>query len=64
VAPPPVKHARPGACIFIGNGAGEGACMLHNLRYDFNDEILTLGASYWASLAEQELDTLEAAIPR
>lgn len=48
-------QARPGAYIFIGNGAGEGSCMLHNPRYDFNDEILTLGASYWVSLVEQEL---------
>jgi amidohydrolase len=48
-------QARPGAYIFIGNGAGEGSCMLHSPRYDFNDEILTLGASYWVSLVEQEL---------
>ncbi len=49
-------QARPGAYIFIGNGAGEGSCMLHNPRYDFNDEILTLGAAYWTSLVEQELN--------
>ena len=48
-------QARPGAYIFIGNGAGEGSCMLHNPRYDFNDEILTLGAAYWTALVEQEL---------
>ena len=29
--------------------------MLHNPRYDFNDEILPLGASYWATLVEQVL---------
>jgi amidohydrolase len=48
-------QAKPGAYIFIGNGAGEGSCMLHSPRYDFNDEILALGASYWVSLVEQEL---------
>lgn len=48
-------QARPGAYIFIGNGAGEGACMLHNPRYDFNDEVLPLGVAYWTALVEQEL---------
>ncbi|MFO0335076.1 MAG: M20 aminoacylase family protein [Pseudomonadota bacterium] len=49
-------QARPGAYIFVGNGDGEiGGCMLHNPRYDFNDEVLPLGASYWVKLVEQEL---------
>jgi hippurate hydrolase len=48
--------ARPGCYIWLGNGVGqEGGCMVHNPNYDFNDEILPLGASYWASLVEQEL---------
>jgi len=42
----------PGAYIWIGNGAGADQAMLHNPHYDFNDEILALGASYWARLAE------------
>lgn len=42
---------RPGAYIWIGNGAGADHAMLHNPHYDFNDEILALGASYWARLA-------------
>src|SRR3546814_9685968 len=42
---------RPGAYIRIGNGTGaEGGCVVHNPRYDFNDAILPLGASYWAKL--------------
>lgn len=45
-------QARPGAYAWIGNGPGEGGCMLHNPRYDFNDEILPLGASYWVRLAQ------------
>ena len=45
---------KPGAYIFIGNGAGQSAG-LHNPHYDFNDEILPIGASYWATLAERVL---------
>ncbi len=48
-------QARPGCYVWLGNGPGEGGCMLHNPRYDFNDEILTIGASYWATLVESEL---------
>ncbi|MGO8920107.1 MAG: M20 aminoacylase family protein [Stellaceae bacterium] len=47
-------QARPGAYVFIGNGPGNGAG-LHNPRYDFNDEILPIGASYWARLVERVL---------
>lgn len=43
---------RPGCYVWIGNGAREGGCMLHNTRYDFNDAILPLGAAYWVRLAE------------
>ena len=34
------------------NGPSEGGRVLHNPRYDFNDELLPIGASYWARLAE------------
>ena len=52
--------ACPGAYIYIGNGNigngdGEGACQVHNPGYDFNDDILTLGASYWSRLVEVRL---------
>ncbi len=43
-------QAKAGCYVFIGNGPGEGGCMLHNPHYDFNDQILPLGASYWANL--------------
>jgi hippurate hydrolase len=46
----------PGCYVFIGNGAGDGACMIHNPGYDFNDAILPLGASYWVRLAEAFFD--------
>jgi len=45
----------PGCFIFIGNGTGDKAIGLHNPRYDFNDEILPIGASYWARLVERVL---------
>jgi amidohydrolase len=47
-------QARPGAYVFIGNGPSNGAG-LHNPRYDFNDAILPIGASYWARLVERVL---------
>ncbi len=46
---------RPGAYIFIGNGDGEGGCMVHNPHYDFNDEIIPLGIAYWTGLVETTL---------
>lgn len=46
---------RPGCYVWVGNGSGEGGCMLHNPGYDFNDEIIPLGVSYWATLVEQIL---------
>jgi hippurate hydrolase len=48
-------QAKPGCYVWLGNGLGEGGCMLHNPHYDFNDEVLPLGASYWARLAEEAL---------
>jgi len=48
-------QAKAGCYVWIGNGPGEGGCVLHNPRYDFNDEILPIGASYWATLVEQVL---------
>ena len=40
---------------FIGNGTAEAGGILHNPHYDFNDEVLPLGASYWVRLAESAL---------
>ena len=48
-------NEKPGCYVWIGNGFGEGGCMLHNPKYDFNDKILTVGASFWARLVETEL---------
>jgi hippurate hydrolase len=48
-------QAKAGCYVFVGNGPGAGGCMLHNPHYDFNDEVLPLGAGYWASLVEHIL---------
>ncbi len=56
-------RAKPGCYVFIGNGDGEhreaghglGPCNLHNASYDFNDQLLPLGATYWVRLAEHFL---------
>ncbi len=45
-------NARPGAMIFIGNGDSQG---LHHPEYDFNDEAIPFGCSYWVTLAERAL---------
>ena len=45
-------EARPGAFIFIGNG---DTANLHNPAYDFNDEVIPHGVSYWVRLAESSL---------
>lgn len=45
-------QSRPGAYILIGNGETAG---LHNPAYDFNDEAIAAGISYWVRLAEQRL---------
>ena len=46
-------QARPGSYVWLGNGTD--SAKLHNARYDFNDEVLAIGASYWATLVEMTL---------
>jgi hippurate hydrolase len=60
-------QVKPGAYFFIGNGDGAhrgnyeggghdiGPCMLHNPRYDFNDDLIPMGATLWVRLVEQWL---------
>jgi len=58
-------QAKPGCYAFIANGDGThrdmghggGPCMLHNASYDFNDELIPLGATYWVRLAQAWLKT-------
>jgi len=54
---------RPGAYLFIGNGDGDhrdaghgaGPCNLHNAAYDFNDDLIPIGGTFWVRLAERFL---------
>ncbi|MDH4392508.1 MAG: M20 family metallopeptidase [Aquabacterium sp.] len=56
---------KPGCYFMIGNGDGAhregghglGPCMLHNPAYDFNDDLVPLGATAWVRIAEQWLAT-------
>jgi hippurate hydrolase len=45
----------PGCYVWLGNGPGEGGCMLHSPHYDFNDEIIATGIRYWVRLVEKVL---------
>ena len=61
---------KPGCYVFIGNGGGEhremghglGPCNLHNPSYDFNDDLLPIGATYWVRLAEAALPQASAQV--
>jgi hippurate hydrolase len=61
-------QARPGCYAFIANGDGAhremghggGPCMLHNPSYDFNDDLIPLGATFWVRLAEKWLGQARA----
>jgi hippurate hydrolase len=61
-------QAKPGAYCFIANGDGThrdmghggGPCTLHNPSYDFNDDLIPLGATYWVRLAEEWLAAAHA----
>lgn len=46
---------KPGAYILIGQGDEECVYPLHHPEYDFNDDVLPIGASFWATLTEQVL---------
>ena len=56
-------HAKPGADVIISNGDGAhremghggGPCTLHNPSYDFNDDLIPLGGTYWVELATRWL---------
>jgi hippurate hydrolase len=48
-------QARPGAYVFLGQGGGPNNCFLHNPGYDFNDDVIPLGAGYLAALVEDSL---------
>ena len=45
----------PGCYVWLGNGLGEGGCMLHSPHYDFNDDVIPVGIRYWVALTERAL---------
>ena len=47
----------PGAMLWLGNGPGEGNCLLHNPHYDFNNDAIPTGVSFLARLTERFLET-------
>ncbi|MCW8861550.1 MAG: M20 family metallopeptidase [Rhodospirillales bacterium] len=52
---PIMLQHRPGAYAWLGTGRSESDPMLHNPRFDFNDDALSVGASYWVRLVESVL---------
>jgi hippurate hydrolase len=58
-------RVNPGCYAFIGNGDGAhrlpdhgpGPCIIHGTSFDFNDEIIPIGASYFVRLAQRWLST-------
>jgi hippurate hydrolase len=47
----------PGCYFFVGNGAAgtPGGCMVHNPGYDFNDDLIADGATFWSALVSEYL---------
>ena len=45
----------PGSYVLIGNGDGEGGCMVHHPGYDFNDDNVAVGSAFWVRLTERFL---------
>ena len=48
-------NKKPGSYVWIGNGLASPEAMLHNPGYDFNDEVIPLGVSYWSRLVETQM---------
>jgi amidohydrolase/hippurate hydrolase len=57
-------QAKPGCYIWLGGGRGPDTPNLHNPHYDFNDDALQIGASYWVTLAEQQLPVAAEPVSR
>jgi len=46
---------KPGAYIFLGQADDQHTAQLHQTEYDFNDDVSTIGASFWAAMVEQSM---------
>ena len=53
-------QAKPGCYAWLGTGRGPDTPNVHSPQYDFNDDALAIGASYWVALAERQLGTQTA----
>ena len=53
-------QAKPGCYAWLGAGRGPETPNIHSPHYDFNDDALAIGASYWVTLAEQQLASAAA----
>ena len=51
---------KQGCYVWIGNGPGVGGCTLHSAKFDFNDDIVSLGLSYWTALVRRCLPRVDA----
>ena len=49
-------QAKPGCYVWLGAGRGPETPNIHSPHYDFDDDALAIGASYWVTLAEQQLN--------
>ncbi len=49
-------QAKPGCYVWLGAGRGPETPNIHSPHYDFEDDALAIGASYWVTLAEQQLN--------
>ena len=52
-----MAQAVPACYVWLGNGPGEGGCLLHSPHYDFNDAVIPVGIRYWVGIAERVLGT-------
>jgi hippurate hydrolase len=50
-----LAQAVPACYVWLGNGPGEGGCLLHSPHYDFNDDIIATGIRYWVGLVQAAL---------
>jgi amidohydrolase len=54
---------RPGCYLLLGNGGeGPGGCGLHSPLYDFNDDILAVGAALWVALVQSQLNAVNGQV--
>ncbi len=49
-------NEKPGSYVLLGNGPTDGNCLLHNAAYDFNDDAIVYGVSYWLTLVDEYLN--------